>query len=298
MLEQNPLVSVIVPVYNVDIYLKECLESIVNQTYAHLEILLINDASTDDGKAICEAYAKQDRRVTCIHLSDNVGLSAARNIGIENATGEFLTFVDSDDFLALNFIEQLLNRAVKHAADLVISSFYSFDEEQRVFLFHHAQWTDSLLPLDDLLVKRYARQTSEFITAWGKLYHRRLFNGSIPLRFQKGRLFEDLYLTHRCFLQSAKIWYLPEPLYCWRQKRVSSITSMPLSEKGARDELEGAMQFLLDMTISGHLTNRSIASHRLHLLAIKERLEANGLQQTSVYQELSYQLTISEQYGL
>ena len=117
------LISVIVPVYNTEKYLKKCLDSIINQTYKELEIILIDDGSTDGSEKICDEYAKKDNRVRVIHKV-NEGVSIARINGVEQATGEYITFVDSDDYISNNAVEILVNQQIKTSSDLIIGQFY------------------------------------------------------------------------------------------------------------------------------------------------------------------------------
>lgn len=119
------LVSVVVPVYKVEEYLRECIDSIISQTYTHLEIILVDDGSPDTCGKICEEYALNDSRITVYH-KDNGGLSDARNYGMARSHGEFITFVDSDDIIMPNFVETLMNLIHEHDADIATSSFFSF----------------------------------------------------------------------------------------------------------------------------------------------------------------------------
>ena len=121
----NELVSVIVPVYKVEKYLRECIDSIISQTYRNLEIILVDDGSPDNCGQICEEYAKRDSRITVYH-KENGGLSDARNYGIARSHGEFLTFVDSDDVIKVNFVETLLGLIHKYDADIATSSYVQF----------------------------------------------------------------------------------------------------------------------------------------------------------------------------
>ena len=117
-----PLISVIVPVYNVEPFLKKCVDSIVLQTYANLEIILIDDGSPDKCPEICDAYARKDNRIKVVH-QENGGLARVRNVGIENATGDYITFIDSDDFVAPNYVDFLYKGIFENNADMSIASF-------------------------------------------------------------------------------------------------------------------------------------------------------------------------------
>ncbi len=119
----SPLITVIIPVYNTEEYLRSCLDSIINQTYRNLEILVIDDGSTDLSPAICDTYAELDSRVQVIH-KENQGVSASRNLGIEMATGDYISFIDSDDWLESESYEHLISCFVEHKVDAVIFEYF------------------------------------------------------------------------------------------------------------------------------------------------------------------------------
>ncbi|MCR5506573.1 MAG: glycosyltransferase, partial [bacterium] len=116
-------ISVIIPVYNVELYLSQCLESIINQTYKNLEIILVNDGSKDSSIDICKAYVKKDKRIKYIYQK-NMGLSASRNTGIKNATGDYIHFIDSDDYIPLDYYEKMISALGNSDADIVCGGFY------------------------------------------------------------------------------------------------------------------------------------------------------------------------------
>ena len=138
MKSKTPLVSVIVPVYNVKDYLKDCLNSIVLQSYSHMEILLIDDGSTDGSGDICDEYAKKDSRIKVFHQK-NLGLSAARNVGLNHMNGEYLTFVDSDDTISKFFLELLLKEILMYQVDMVVCDYLRYVHDDEIT----DQYTDS-----------------------------------------------------------------------------------------------------------------------------------------------------------
>lgn len=125
---ENPLVSVIIPVYNVEKYLEECIDSVINQTYKNIEVILVDDGSTDSSGDICDEYVKKDSRITVIH-KENEGTAVARNLGMENASGEWFYFPDSDDYLELNMLSELVCTALKKQADIVFFDARSFTDD-------------------------------------------------------------------------------------------------------------------------------------------------------------------------
>jgi len=128
---KNPLITIIIPVYKVEQYLEKCLDSVINQDYPYLEIILVDDGSPDSSGKICDEYAKNDKRIVVIHKL-NGGLSDARNVAINAALGEYITFVDSDDFIEEDYISTLLNLVQKYDADIAVSPFLYFKQRNEI----------------------------------------------------------------------------------------------------------------------------------------------------------------------
>ena len=174
-------VSVIVPIYNAGEYLRPCLESIVNQTYLNLEIILINDGSTDTSAAICEEYRQRDSRIRVINRKlGGSGVGAARNSALPLVTGDFILFVDNDDWLELNHIEILYNDLKNTDSDIAVANFTEFFEEKQSFAFH-VDVSDAFLEIytpQEWFEKQYDGRLSFsqcFTVPWGKLYKAELF---------------------------------------------------------------------------------------------------------------------------
>lgn len=205
---ENSLISVIVPVYNVEPYLRQCLDSIISQTYRNIEIIVIDDGSTDGCPQICDEYRERDGRVVIFH-TENRGLSAARNLGIDKARGEWIMFVDSDDWVEPDYCRLPYEAAVEHDADLVIFSIIlegSTEESQK-----QDNNISGVLSAREAVVNGRP-------AAWNKFYHRSLFN---MVRYPEGRLFEDIATTHRIIYQAKKIIFLNERLYHYRIRKDS-----------------------------------------------------------------------------
>lgn len=210
----NPLISVIVPIYNVERYLDACIDSIINQTYSNLEIILVDDGSPDRCPEICDEYAKKDNRIKSIH-QDNGGLSAARNSGIDIAQGEFLTFIDSDDFVACNYVELLYKGIVEFDADISIASFCTFTNEDELKISRNE--LSFVEMAKDECFRRYgalnAGLSMPFISACNKLYKKDFF---ASIRFPIGKLYEDAFTTYKLLDKAKKIVFTPSKLYFYR----------------------------------------------------------------------------------
>lgn len=211
----KPLVSVIVPVYNMEKYLEECVTSILNQTYPEFELILVDDGSLDSSGAMVDAWGQKENRVVVIH-ERNKGLSGARNTGIDKAQGEYLVFVDSDDYVAPDYIEVLLQTALAADADMAMCGVYA--------LFQDDCCKASSMPMQARIytpqtyMERFYVNTGFFSVVWNKIYKKRLFD---TVRFFEGRLNEDTIIMPRLIAQVNQVAYVPEPLYFYRQRKGS-----------------------------------------------------------------------------
>lgn len=208
---EKPLISVIVPVYNVENYLGRCLSSICRQKYTNLEILLVNDGSTDASPQICENFAQKDARMKVFHKS-NGGLSDARNYGIEHAEGEYITFVDSDDFIGEEYIAILFDAMCNTNSDISIC------ESQKFFRIENIPPKKQKINIKEYsgyeAFKGFCYQSLP-ITAWGKLYKRKLFE---KIRFPKDRIYEDFGTIYKLFLKANHVTYINDIQYFYFQR--------------------------------------------------------------------------------
>ena len=202
-----PLVSIIVPVFNVEPYLRRCLDSIVNQTYTNLEIILVDDGSPDNCPAICDEYAARDKRVVVIH-KDNGGLSDARNAGLDICNGEYISFVDSDDWVDKRYVEILLEPLQIQKYDFIIADYAKTAEMSSD---KHLFCPKGLIHGNDAIVSAYCRQTYP-PSAWGKLY-KRSFIETKKFRFKKKLLFEDQLWSCQLAVAAQNIFTIHEKLY-------------------------------------------------------------------------------------
>lgn len=211
-------ISVIVPIYRVEKYLPACIDSILNQTFTDFELILVDDGSPDRCPEICDEVARRDARVRVIHQA-NAGLSAARNAGIEVAHGAWLSFVDSDDYIAPQFYEKLYQTAQRTDADCVMCSVQNVDESGKPIDSALMRVADEVKTGREVLRKIGRDDVTPYLTAWNKLYRRKLFN---TLRYPAGRQNEDVFVFAELFCQVQRAVCVAEPLYFYR-KRIGSI---------------------------------------------------------------------------
>lgn len=209
----DKLISVIVPIYNVEKYLTKCIESIINQTYENLEIILVDDGSPDNCPIICDEYAKRDSRVKVIHKK-NGGLSDARNTGLDIATGEYIMFIDSDDFVEIDMMESMMNNMIDNNVDLVVCNIkYIYDNSEKVKYNQKNKVLDKYEAMQE-----YIKDGIVQAVAWNKLYKRNLIN---DMRYKVGKINEDEFFTYKIVDRTNKIYYNSKPFYNYVQRNTS-----------------------------------------------------------------------------
>ena len=213
------MISVIVPVYNVEKYLRQCLDSVINQTYSDLEILIVDDGSTDSSGAICDEY--KDERFQVYH-TENRGLSAARNYAIDRAHGDYIAFLDSDDWLEDTALEQFITIAETTSADIVTCRF--FQEYVGKTVKPRGIDSEFIVEGSDILSTMIIdRKMTEDV--WNKFYKASLFE---TIRYPEGRIFEDKATTYKLLQKAEKLAYTPAPLIHYRNREgsLSNVHSM------------------------------------------------------------------------
>lgn len=227
----DPLISVVIPVYKVEAYLDRCVESVVRQSYEKLEILLVDDGSPDRCGAMCDAWAGKDSRIRVLHQK-NAGLGAARNRGTEIAAGEFVTYVDSDDYLAPDAIELLLRLLREQGAEIAVADCVKTQED-------HVSFDRTTEEQIRLFTGKEACMTLQgwelympMVTAWGKLFPRELL---LREPFTEGRLHEDEATTYRLYAAVSRVALSSRPVYAYYQNPNSIMHTR--SERSQRDTL-------------------------------------------------------------
>ena len=211
----NDLISVIVPVYNVEKYIDRCVQSIVDQHYRNIEILLIDDGSTDKSAEICDRWGKKDDRIVVVHKK-NGGLSDARNHGISISKGSYLTFVDSDDYIDKRFVKCLSEQIEDTGSDISCVGVQLFGDEEQVQI-DDMQYKTRLYNKEEAIAALFYRDSFRDYT-WNKMYKKQLFDN---VGFPKGKIMEDLSTTYRLFERCKLISYCPAKLYFYFQRENS-----------------------------------------------------------------------------
>lgn len=222
------LVSIVVPIYNVEQYLEKCVESICRQTYENLEIILVNDGSPDQCGQMCEEYAKKDNRIKVIHKK-NGGLSDARNSGVKLATGKYLLFVDSDDYIAKDLVEKTVTVAEKNNCDMVLYDYYYVEPD-------NVEIRSTIVPANKVIsLEQEHTLLLAATSACAKLFNREFYvKANCP--FPQGIYFEDLATTSIFFMRAKRVFYLKEPLYYYINRENSIMTGKNF-EKSSHDKL-------------------------------------------------------------
>lgn len=213
-------VSVIVPVYQVEKYLRQCLDSIVNQTFKDIEVILIDDGSKDNSGKICDEYALKDNRVKVMH-QENMGLSDARNSGMNLMSGKYFMFVDSDDYVSEQMIEKLYTSALETDADVVCCNFEYFWENNENESFSTKQKREELNSSEIFSHRKNEKNYGIWTVAWNKLYKSSSMNS---FRFRSGKIHEDEFWANDIYQKDLKVVTIEDSLYYYRQRHNSIVS--------------------------------------------------------------------------
>ena len=227
----DALISVIVPIYNVAPYLDRCVSSLVNQTYRNLEILLVDDGSTDESGQIADVWSARDPRIVVFH-QEHSSVSSARNVGLDRARGQYLSFVDSDDFVDETFIQVLYETLVSNSVKMSIIGFQKFIDEKDIVVDRIRECKIQVLEGEHLIRTLFDGTIGVYV--WNRLCASELYDG---IRFPLGKLYEDAGTTHLLLAQCGAAAFCPAPLYFYRQRVGSIMHSLPSRSTPDRYEM-------------------------------------------------------------
>ncbi|NME82447.1 glycosyltransferase [Clostridium sp. SM-530-WT-3G] len=269
------MISIIVPVYNVENYLGKCIDSIINQSFYDIEIILIDDGSTDNSGKICDQYKLKDNRIKVIHKI-NGGLSSARNCGLDIAKGEYIGFVDSDDYIDKYMYEKMINNLKENNSDIVICDMNYYLNGTDI---SNNKFRDfGVLNREDTLLK-YLNHSYFKSHAQNKLYKKYLFNN---LRFPEGKLFEDVATFYKVIGNSNRISFVNEKLYYYNQGNGNSITKKKFNLKNLDliDNVEDMLHFFCGK-YSNDVVQAAEGFYYLSVNTVIDMLYSNGLSLTN-----------------
>lgn len=216
---QNIKVSIIIPVYNVKEYVEKCIESVLNQTYKNIEVIIINDGSTDGCEKIVNKYAQKDKRIKVIN-KENGGLASARNIGLKLVTGNYVMFVDSDDWIAENTIEKLYKELKKEKYDIIEFGYTKVDEKS-IIVDGYKFYEKKLLSNESILKEYFSNNIIQEVV-WNKIYNRNILQG---ISMQEGRIYEDYMVMPEILINTNELLIIPDIFYSYLQRRNSIVHS-------------------------------------------------------------------------
>ena len=235
---EKELITVIVPVYNVEKYIHKCIDSIINQTYKNLEIILVDDGSPDNCGKICDEYAKKDSRIKVIH-KENGGLSDARNAGIDVAKGEYLCFIDSDDEVTIDYVEYMYNMIVEDNTDMAISEVKKILKKSDIANLEVKEIEHNIYEPEQVFYYMLLAIKGD-VCAYAKLYNKKLFDN---IRYPKGKVYEDSATTYKIIDKCESISYGNKKCYLY-YTRPGSISKKGKFNKNEYDYIENTDEML------------------------------------------------------
>ena len=288
---EKELISIIVPVYNVEKYLRMCLDSIQNQTYQNFECLLINDGSPDNSADICREYVAKDARFRYFE-KENGGSSSARNFGIERSGGAYITFADSDDWLEHDALDRLYGALKKENADISIGRYNYYDESRCQYLFYDSNPDNSFEVIEgkEIIDREGVEEmrNGNWTVAYLKLFKRGLLQ---DLSFPIGKMSEDTYWTWKVLLRASRIVYLNSYIY-WYRIGLSDTLSNIWSEKRMYDEIDAREEKLAILASLNYDLTNHILIYKNRLQRVIAKLEEQNMQFTEIYRRMMEKLSL------
>jgi len=268
MEKKENLITIIIPVYNVENYLSECVESVIAQSYKNLEIILVDDGSKDSSGKICDELATKDDRIKVIH-KENGGLSDARNVGIEASSGDFICFVDSDDIIDKNFVLIHYNALISNEADLSVCLYKKFVDKSELLNLNQTKNPEIVkMNKNELINQLFLRNNIHYICACTKMYKKQIFN---DLRFDKGRLYEDEFIVYKVFNSCENAVFINSELYFYRGRPGSITRQASFKEKNLDSfyAIESCYNFFKNTEFEQPALNRLVNSTAYSYCAAK-----------------------------
>lgn len=227
----NEIVTVIVPVYNVEKYISECIKSIVEQTYTKLDIILVDDGSTDNSGLICDEYKGIDDRIRVVHKK-NGGAASAKNVGLDLVKGNYVCFVDSDDFLSKDYVEKLLKNMIENNSDISECLFFNLYKDEKL---NESFYSQNRIFSSEQYLEQYIKDWKSSLF-WNKLFKANVINN---IRFKKERrCIDDEFFTYKVILNSKRVSKLDEPIYFYRQRKSSAINNSRNNTQKVQDSID------------------------------------------------------------
>ena len=287
--ESKALISIIVPIYNVEKYLRQCLDSVLNQTYQNFECLLINDGSPDNSAGICKEYVDKDARFHYFE-KENGGLASARNLGIKYSKGKYITFIDSDDWVDLDYLEVLHSKIKEYNTDFVISSYKKFDMDEDCFYLHiwDQDYYEKIWTSQELLsqLPNLENYDGSYTVSWGKLFKRSLFD---EILFNEQRKFgEDFECSFKLYLGMTSCLYIHKALYNYRLHSESMLGQV-VTERQLMDDIEirvGRLPYLIVRGIDSSPYISNLKSFIQYRINEKEKVGLENSNAIQMYQEI------------
>lgn len=268
---ERDLITVIVPIYNVDRYLEKCVNSIITQSYGSLEIILVDDGSNDRCPQICNEYGEKDDRIVVIH-QENAGQGKARNVGLDRSKGNFIAFLDADDYWEENYLELLYNKACDSDADIVICNYKHVDENGAVMNNGpKCNFDEKMYDGDEAMsVALYWREFG--VAPWAKLFRRNVWDG---IRFKEDRIYEDLATTYLVYHKASKVCFINKYLMSYRIRSNSDI-HQAFNTKKVRilDSADEILEFCMNRAVNcvDAAKSRELATAFFILFQIPDKL--------------------------
>lgn len=286
-------VSVVVPVYNGEKYLEECINSVMKQTYANLEILIINDGSSDRSGLIAEQLKLKDPRIKILHKKNNEGLGAARNSALDMMTGDFLVFLDCDDWIDSNHIDDLYQLLKKTDSDIAIANFTRYIESENRFELHitDADYYEAVYSPEEWFAYQYGQPHNLslcFTVPWGKMYKRSLFEHVL---YYTGKFGEDDRTTWKLYLLSDKIAYMHRSSLVYR---VNAASMTQTASASTVFSVEPVLERLATLSLLGFDVSKEVAAFKWRAQINRDDMLATG--QIPAYKDLQFKLSLLEKY--